>query len=189
GEGAVVQAARQPSLNDKNGALELSRAGLDKVSRSRGACQWAAALLLARLLRHNGQLAEARDVLRRPGPPTPDALLQIGLIAACDHQLSQAEEAFLRTLQLDPASHVAALNLFWTQLSLGQTTSARDRLPDLTEKASDENERRLLIQMQTLLKGGGDPGARLGDISDEDENRLIGVLLGLGRLETTVPLL
>jgi tetratricopeptide (TPR) repeat protein len=187
-EWAVLEAARRAlSAGDRN-AIDALCPSLEQISRSRGANQWPAALLLARVHRQANRLAEAREVLRRPGPHTPAALLQIGLIAVHDAQLTQAEEAFARVLEREPGHPVAAVNLFWTRLSLGQTDAAREELPALIENTPDEGERRLLIQFQVLLKGAG-LGSGFADITDDDEARLLGRLLKLGRLETTVPLL
>jgi Flp pilus assembly protein TadD len=103
--------------------------------------------------------------------------------------LTQAEEVLVQVLQLEPGNLTAGLNLFWTRLTLGQVTPALEILPSILELVTASEQRRLLQQLQVLLKGGSGVIPALIDLTAEEEQRLIKVLFSLGRLETTVPLL
>lgn len=188
-ERAVIHAAHDELRVHVKAPLAALAPLLEKTTRSRGAGQWPAALLLAIVYRRQEKLAEAREVLRRPGAPTPDALRQLGLIALQDRQPAFAEEAFARALQLEPDDETTAINLLWTRLSLGQLESARDLLAGLLDRPTHTAQRNLLNQLYALLQGGPGTGPALADITGEEEARLIDALVQLGRLETSVPLL
>ena len=80
--------------------------------------------------------------------------MQMALAALQDRQLTQAEEILLQVRQLEPSNLAAGLNLYWTRLSLGQTAQALEMLPDILELGTAAEQRRLLHQLQMLLKGG-----------------------------------
>jgi tetratricopeptide (TPR) repeat protein len=188
-ERALVQAARRQLDGDTTADLDALIPMLDKASKSRGPQQLLASLLLSRIYRRQNKLPEAADAARRPGPAATPALMQIGLIAIQDRQLTQAEEAFARVLQEEPGNAAAAINLFWTRLSLGQTAAAAEQIPGILDQTTDPERRALLSQLLALLRGGPAVSAAMGDMTAEEEQRLIETLRNLGRLETTVPLL
>ena len=109
---------------------------------------------LARDLR----LTEAREVLRRVTPPGSPALMELGLIALQDQQLTQAEECFARVLQEQPDNAAARHNLFWIRLSLGNPAAAWPLLPDFIRDAASPEEQRLLKQLQIVMKGSSAAG-------------------------------
>jgi tetratricopeptide (TPR) repeat protein len=168
-------------------ALEPFLPVLDRAAKNRGSLQLTAALLLARIHRHRDRLSEAREVLRRITPPGPPALMELGLVALQDQQLKQAEECFARVLQDQPDNAAARHNLFWTRLSLGQPAAAWPLLPDLIRDAATPEEKRLLTQLQIVMKGGSAAAPLLGDMTAEEEKRLVDALFAISDLDVTVP--
>ena len=185
---AVVQAARHLFASNPRSNFDSVLPVLDKTSRSRGPAQLPAALLLSRIHRHAGRLPDARDVLRRISLMTPAILVEMGVVAVQDRQLSQAEEAFARALQIESDNFAAAANLFCTRLSLGNAAGAQELLPLLIAQSPDPQERNLYGYLQALLKGGQVAPALAG-MTPEEERKLIATLFGIAKLELAVPLL
>ncbi|HEV3144053.1 MAG TPA: tetratricopeptide repeat protein [Gemmataceae bacterium] len=188
-ERALVEASGLMLERNADADLQSLLPALDRASKSRSPHQLLAALLLARAYRKQDRLPEAREVLRRVSPPNAPILLQMALVAIQDRQLTQAEEMLVEARQTEPKSIATGLNLFWTRLSLGQTALALELLPGILELVTVPERRRLLGQLQLLLKGGPAIQPALVDLTPEEEQRLIKVLFSLGRLETAVPLL
>lgn len=188
-ERAAVLAARRILEVDPRGDIESLIPMLSQVTKNRGSLQLPATLLLARSHRRHQQLPEARDVLRRINPPPIDVLVELGLTALQDQQLSQADECFTRVLQEQPNSPAVRFNLFWLRLSLGQTTAALELTPELIREAGTTEDRRLLTHMQILLQGGSGAMSLLGDLTVEEERRLIASLFAVSKLDVTVPMM
>jgi tetratricopeptide (TPR) repeat protein len=186
-ERAAVAEVRGLVAGGATAALEPFLPVLDRAAKNRGSLQLAAVLLLARILRQRDRLPEARDVLRRVTPPPLPVLMELGLVAFQDQQLSQAEECFARVLQEQPDNAAARHNLFWTRLSLGQPAAAQELLPDLIQAAQTPKEQRLLTQLQIVMKGGGAAGPLLGDMTADEEQRLVAALFAISDLDITVP--
>jgi len=188
-ERALVEATGLMLEKNAGTDLEPLLPALDRASKSHSPHQLRAALLLARIHRKQDRLPEARDVLRRVSPPPVPILMQMALAALQDHQLTQAEEILVQIRQMEPGDLATALNLFWTRLSLGQKDAAQEMLPGILDLVTAPEQRRLLQQLQVLLKGGAAVTPALIDLTAEEEQRIIKLLFSLGRLETTVPLL
>jgi tetratricopeptide (TPR) repeat protein len=160
---------------------------LDRAAKNHGSLQLAAVLLLTRIHRQRDRLLEARELLRRITPPPVPALMELGLVALQDQQLSQAEECFARVLHDQPDNAAARHNLFWARLSNGQSTQAQELLPDLTNDTQVPDERRLLKHLQIIMAGGPAAGPLLGDMTVEEEQRLVDALFAISDLDVTVP--
>ena len=120
-------------------------------------------------------------------PPTDAVLAELGLVALADQQLTAADEVFAKVLQDQPNNAAARYNLFWTRLSLGNAAGGQELLTELIGGELATDERRLLIQIQILMKGGSAAGPLLGDMTVEEEQRLIAALFAVSDLEVTVP--
>ncbi len=188
-ERAAVLAARRRLESDFHADLGSLLAHLDRPAKSKGSLQIAAIQLLARDYRRQNKLPEAREVLRRITPPPTPILMELGMVAVQDQQLSQADECFAQVLQNQPENAAARYNLFWTKLSLGQTAVALQLTPELIHDATDPEPRRLLTHLQILMQGGSGASALLADMTGEEENRLIARLFAVSKLDVTVPLL
>ena len=68
-------------------------------------------------------------------------------------------------------------------------SSILEQIPAILERTTDPEQRALLTQLLALLRGGSAVSATMGDVTTDEERRLIDTLLRLGRLETAVPLL
>lgn len=158
--------------------------------------------MLALAYKKQNKTAEARAALRKIAKPDANVILQMGLLSLREGQLAQAEEEFSRAYQLDPQSYAAARNLIFTRLSLGQIPACRDILPRAHELAPDADQARFMATLDELLQywKPDTPGedmtlvvlgfdSILETLNDQEEQRLIELVRGLGNLEVTHQLL
>src|SRR5436309_5763361 len=149
-----------------------------------------ATYLLAVAYKRQGKWKEAREALRRISTPDANVYLQLGLLSLREGQIGQADQEFARALELEPTFAEACWNLLFTRLSLAQIDSAAALLPRCIELAADPAEQRLLRILQALLGRGqptnGDTRAddELLEMSDDDEERILCWLRGIGHIET-----
>jgi tetratricopeptide (TPR) repeat protein len=185
-ERAAIAAVRRLLSRGDLAKVEPFKPTLDRASGSRGSLQMPAALLLARFHRWKGDLVEARDVLRRLGPPSSGVMMELGMVALQDQRLTEADDVFDRLLRDEPGNSAARANLFWARLSQGQIQAAQDLLPDIIRDAAPV-QLRLLTHLQILMKSGPAASALLADITNEEEQQLLAALFAIGRLEVVVP--
>jgi tetratricopeptide (TPR) repeat protein len=154
-----------------------------------------ALLLLAQAYKHLGRTAEARQTLSRIAAPNADVLLQRGLLAFRDKEYGQAADDFASALERDPRSFPAAYNLFLAHLWANQLDRARESLATAQTLVPDEAQKRFLSVLHLLLYtlAGGQPSpdaaGAFAAMSDAEEQRLLDLLVGLGRFEVAYPLL
>jgi Flp pilus assembly protein TadD len=155
--------------------------------------------LLALARKRQGKTAEARAALRRVARPDAGVLLQLGLQSLQEGLLAQAEGEFARAWEADPSSYEVCYNLLMTRLSLAQAEACAALIPKalelLPDRATASGERRFLAVLLGLLRVADRPAPDgrlapfLGELTVDEELRLLGALRGLGRLDTTLALL
>jgi tetratricopeptide (TPR) repeat protein len=154
-----------------------------------------ATFLLALAYKRQGKGADARNALRRIAKPDAHVFLQLGLLSLKEQQLVQAEQEFVRALQMDPALFAACYNLLLTRLSLGQVKTCAALAAQARDLAPSPEQRRLLDFLRAWLvscgqrKNEGSFDLSLADMTPEDESSLIDLARGLGRLEVVLELL
>ncbi len=164
-----------------------------------GGCQDPSVLyMLAMAHKRQGKTNDARTALRKIQRPDANVILQMGLLSLEENQLAQAEGEFARAWEMDPASYEVCYNLLLTRLTLGKIDECLELIPKalgLLEKRAegDKEEKRFLQVLYALLKacqkGDGQPSAALGELSPQDEQRLLRVTRSLGQLDTVHTLL
>lgn len=165
------------------------------------------AYLLGIAHKKRGKLAEARAAFRSINQPDANVMLQLGLVSFAEKQYAQAEQEFARSRQLEPTSYAAGYNLLLAHLCQGKIEAALPLARELRPSATTPADRRLLELLEPLLergeayKGKGPPPLAtaknslpaandpLLNMSDEEEKRVIELLLGLGQMEAVFPLL
>ena len=154
-----------------------------------------ALMMLAQAYKHLGRTGEARKILARIQPADAAVRMQRGLLAFREAEYGPAADEFQAALDLDPSSFPAAYDLFLARLWNAQIDPAREALGKAVALVTDENERRFLIRLLILLHSlpGGRPpedaAAQLMGMSNPEEQRLLDLLVGLGRYEIAYPLL
>jgi Flp pilus assembly protein TadD len=148
-----------------------------------------AAYLLGLAQRRRGQVDEARTALRRINPPDRDVWLQLGLLSLNERQLAQAEQEFTQAWQLDGRSFAAGANLLLARLALGRSAEAAQLGPAIVALAPNPEEWYLFTLLSAVLRGsqngnGAPDDPVLTQMTADDEQRLLGVLRGLGQLDT-----
>jgi tetratricopeptide (TPR) repeat protein len=153
------------------------------------------AYLLAQAYKREGKPAEARQALRKIARPDANVLLQMGLLSLQEKQLTQAEQEFARALEMDPALYEACYNLLLTRLTLDQVDRCEDVLRQADRLAPSPAERRFLGLLHALLcrrrSVEADPGVemQLGEMTAEDETRLLDLIRSLGQMDTALAFL
>jgi len=151
--------------------------------------------LLALAYKRQGKGADARNALLRIANPDAHVFLQMGLLSLKEQQLVQAEQDFARVLQMDPALFAACFNLLLTRLSLGQIKTCAALAAQARDLAPSPEQRRLLDFLRAWLvscgqrKHEGSFDLSLADMTPDEENALIDLARGLGRLEVVLELL
>ena len=154
-----------------------------------------ALLMLAQAYKHLGRTGEARKILAKIQPADAVVRMQRGLLAFREKEYDPAADDFQAALDLDPTSFPAAYNLFLARLWNAQIEPAREALGKAVALLADENERRFLSRLNILLHGlpGGRPpedgNAQLMGMSSAEEQRMLELLVGLGRYDIAYPLL
>lgn len=154
-----------------------------------------AVMLQALAYKHLGRTGEARQALSRLNNPDADIFLQRGLLAFKEKEYAVAADDFQAALTRNPASYPAAYNLFLARLWDNKIDPARNALAAAQKLATNDREQRflfLLLMLLHLLPGGSPPAdaaTTLADISDDEEKRLLDLIIGLGRFEVAYPLL
>ncbi len=163
---------------------------------TRAGVQDAGALMLQALAyKHLGRTGEARQTLTRLNHPDADVLTQRGLLAFKDKEYAVAADDFQAALTHDPTKFAAAYNLFLARLWDNKLDLARNALAGARNLAPDDAERRfldLVLVLMHMLPGGTPPteaGAMLSNLTDDEEQRLLDLFVGLGRFEVAYPLL
>jgi tetratricopeptide (TPR) repeat protein len=150
--------------------------------------------LLAMAYKHQGRGAEARQMLAKITEPDANVFLQRGLLAFANRDWNQAAQEFAQAWQKDPESYAAGYDLLLTRLCQGQHDNAVAMFGDLIRLAPSPQEQRFLTLLRGLLgpaagDSGGDPASLLGQISVEDEQRLLELIVGLNPFEVVYRLL
>jgi tetratricopeptide (TPR) repeat protein len=154
-----------------------------------------ALMMLAQAYKHLGRTGEARKILARIQPADAGVRMQRGLLAFREKEYGPAADEFQAALDLDPSSFPAAYDLFLARLWNSQIDPAREALGKAVALVADETERRFLSRLNILLHSlpGGHPPddaiAQLMGMSTAEEQRLLDLLVGLGRYEIAYPLL
>jgi tetratricopeptide (TPR) repeat protein len=151
--------------------------------------------LLALAYKRQSKWAQARAVLRQIPQPDAHVFLQLGLLSLRELQLTQAEQEFAKAVQLDATFSEAGYNLLLTRLSLGQLENSVELAGRVAQSAPTEVQRDRLEFLRALLTSSGkrksdglfDP--RLARLTAEEEQALIELIRGLGRLEVVLDLL
>jgi len=147
-----------------------------------------------------GRFLEARTTLRKIAKPDAHVLLQLGLLSFAEKDYLQAEKEFLEAWQQKPGSYEAAYNVLLTRLCLGQAQACIALIRQLLPLAPSDEERRFLSLFEALLSclpqvASGSPNGDkereglLASMTAEEEQRLLGMLSGLGQFEAAYPLL
>jgi tetratricopeptide (TPR) repeat protein len=165
------------------------------------------AYILAACYKRLGRFLECRAALKRIARPDASVYLQMGLAAFADGDLAQAAQDFLRAREMDPARYAAGYNLFLTHLRLGEMAEAAGLIRELLPLCASVEEQRFLALLEPLLRSisvrpaqppladGAQSNGRqvhdslLNSMTAADEQRLIELISGLGRLEVSYPLL
>lgn len=152
----------------------------------------AAHYLLAIAHKRQGKIAEARAAFRKILDGDANLWLQMGLLSLREKQPAQAEPEFGKAWELAPNDFAAGANLLLTRLSLGQTEWAAAIASQVAVLARRPEDRRFFGLLQALLwcvqSGGGEgdaAAATLARMNDDDEQRLIQLIRGLGHLDTS----
>jgi tetratricopeptide (TPR) repeat protein len=154
-----------------------------------------ALLMLAQAYKHLGRTGEARKILAKIQPADAVVRMQRGLLAFREKEYGPAADDFQAALDLDPTSFPAAYDLFLARLWNAQIDPAREALGKALALTADENEHRFLNRLNILLHGlsGGRPPedavAQLMGMSNAEEQRMLDLLVGLGRYDIAYPLL
>ena len=157
-----------------------------------------AAYLLAMSYKNLGRIADARQVLSKIANPDANVLLQRGVLAFHDKDYAQAAEEFTRSWEKFPDSWPAAYNLLLTRLCLGQASQCGELIPQLLHLAPNPADKRLLTLLRVLMLAAapGDPSTEaleapmlLGNMTGEEEARLLDLLSGLNQFDVTFALL
>lgn len=154
-----------------------------------------ALVLQALAYKHLGRIGEARQVLSRISQPEADVLLQRGLLAFREKEYGLAGNDFQAALDRDPSNYVAAYNLFLARLWENRLDLARTALAAAQRLAPDDRDQRfleLLLVVLNLPAAGttpADAADALAGMSDDEEQRLLDLIIGLGRFEVSYPLL
>jgi tetratricopeptide (TPR) repeat protein len=163
---------------------------------TRAGVQDAPALMLQALAyKHLGRTGEARQLLSRIQQPDANVFVQRGLLAFKEKEYAVAADDFQAALTRDAANFAAAFNLFLARLWDNKLDLARGALAGAQNLAPTPAENRfleLIYNLLQLLPGGSPPAeavATLSTISDEEEQRLLDLFIGLGRFEVAYPLL
>ena len=160
------------------------------------------AYMLALAHKRQGKTQDARNALRKIQKPDANVVLQMGLLSLQEGNLAQAEGEFANAWELDPNSFETCYNLLLTRLTLGKVEDSYNLIPKALELVanmpqggtfsggSSADEQRFLLVLQALLRCclKGD-GAAMPDITANDEQRLLKVVLSLGQLDTVHTLL
>jgi Flp pilus assembly protein TadD len=195
---SLVRAGQQLLYSGPNGRKDTDQRGPARLLEEalEAGCQDAhVAYLLALAYKRQGKPAPARAALDKIDPPDANVHLQKGLLFLRENQLPRAEQEFARASELEPDGYAACHNLLLTRLSLGQLEPAAALVPRVIELAPRPEEQRPLALLQLLLRSGQSPNGdslfapALAKIAAEDEQRLLGLVRGLGRLDAAAPLL
>ena len=159
------------------------------------------AYLLAMAHKRQGKTADARNALRKIQKPDANVMLQMGLLSLQEGSLAQAEGEFARAWEMDPDSFETCYNLLLTRLTLGNVEDSYNLIPralELVTRApegqsfsggSPADEQRFLLVLQALLRCCLQGGAAMPELTTNDEQRLLKVVLSLGQLDTVHSLL
>lgn len=149
--------------------------------------------LLAMSLKRLGRIAEARQVLQKIAEPDANVHLQRGVLAFIDKDIAAAAGEFQKSWQAHPSSYPAAYNLMLAWLCQGNKSACVDLLPQIATLTDDPVQQRFLSVLRGLLGDKADARpdlqAILGSLTTEEEQHLLGFLVGLGHFEVAYPLL
>jgi tetratricopeptide (TPR) repeat protein len=164
--------------------------------------------LLAMCCKRDGKRTEARAALRKIVPPDANVMLQLGLLSFAEKQYTEAAEEFARAVELDPESFAANYDLLLCRLNLGQLDLCLELMPRLVRLAPDPGEQRFLYLLDQLIRAHHVPAKEmplpslppgqngeqatlptLSDLSDDEEERLLGALAGVEQVEAVYPLI
>lgn len=150
--------------------------------------------MLAMAYKHQGRSADARQTLAKIADPDTNVLLQRGVLAFNEKEWANAATEFEKAWQIEPGSYPAAYNLMLTRLCDGKLEGALEVLDKLILLAPSQPEQRFLSTLRGLL---GRPGAEataeqvhsLAEISKDDEQRLLDMIVGLSQFDVVYRLL
>jgi tetratricopeptide (TPR) repeat protein len=155
--------------------------------------------LLALAHKHQGRFGEARQALNKIAEPDAAVLLQRGLLSFKDKDYAKAAEEFQAAWDKAPTSYPAAFNVFLTRMYTGQLDVCRDVLLRILPIAPPSEQRFLSLLralLITIVPGGQAPSTEaleapvlLGQMTPEEEARLLDVFAGLGKFEVAYQLL
>lgn len=151
--------------------------------------------LLAMGYKHLGRTADARATLARIAEPDANVLLQRGVLAFLDREYAKAADEFTLAGEKDPQSYAACYNLMLARLCQGQLNEAVELFARLVPLAPTESEQRFLGVVRSLLSHSSaaraepDQEYHLGNVSTEEERRLLDLIAGLTQFEVVYKLL
>ncbi len=151
--------------------------------------------LLAMGYKHLGRTADARHLLSKIADPDANVLLQRGLLAFADKDYPQAAAEFARAWEKEARSYAAGYNLMLAQLCQGQLESCVELFERLVPLAPSPSEQRFLGLVRSLLTQPATAAAPadqehvLGSLTDDEEERLLGLVVGLNQFEVVYRLL
>jgi tetratricopeptide (TPR) repeat protein len=160
------------------------------------------AYMLAICYKRLGRTVEARTQLRKIAQPDANVYLQLGLLSFAERVHAQAAQEFAQAWQMDPSLYEAAYDLMLARLCLGEMAACAALVPQIVALAPTAKEQHFLGLLEALLRtlpqvagastqanGEKEREAVLSSMTAEDEQRLLGMLAGLGRFDAAYPLL
>jgi Flp pilus assembly protein TadD len=158
--------------------------------------------MLAVCYKRLGRTAEACNHFRKILQPDANVHLQLGLLAFADKDFAGAEKEFAASWQMEPSSYPAAYNLMLARLCLGQMATCATTMQQVMALVPSSDEQRFLNLLGALLcslpqvsgvspqtNGEKERAAVLESMNAEEEQRLLGMLAGLGHFDSAYPLL
>jgi len=107
------------------------------------------------------------DAMLKANPGSPDVLFQLGVVNLAENRFKEAEDAFRRSYQLNPANARGLMGIVETEMAQNKTEEALKTLQAESDKAPGR------VDLQVVL---GDTAARSGkfDLALQTFNRALG---------------
>jgi len=107
------------------------------------------------------------DAMLKANPGSPDVLFQLGVVNLAESRFKEAEDAFRRSYQLNPANARGLMGIVETEMAQNKTEEALKTLQAESDKAPGR------VDLQVVL---GDTAARAGkfDLALQTFNRALG---------------
>jgi len=107
------------------------------------------------------------DAMLKANPGSPDVLFQLGVVNLAENRFKEAEDAFRRSYQLNPANARGLMGIVETEMAQNKTEEALKTLQAESDKAPGR------VDLQVVL---GDTAARAGkfDLALQTFNRALG---------------